>query len=193
MGKKAKKKAEATSDGEAPPPLPGEGAIPDQPARGAANSEAAPAPPALSTAPLPLDGLSAGDLGAFFELTFPDKRLLALCHEMGLHTPGYRLEALPPDQIARVLADEYLAAKDVRPHLDGAICEVLRDPILEAREVSAADLNQLIDLVVAGDPLQHLARVAWRSLLAPGEPERRMALDAIDDGIRAPDAPSQQN
>jgi len=151
-----------------------------------------PEPPPVSSAPLPLLDLSPGDLGAFLELCFPDKRLVGLCHELKLHTPGYRLEALPPDQVARVLADEYLAAKDVRPHLDGAIREVLRDPILEAREVSAADLNQLIDLVVAGDPLQHLARVAWRSLLAPGEPERRMALEAIDEGVRALDAPAQQ-
>ncbi|HEX9604414.1 MAG TPA: hypothetical protein VF973_11740 [Myxococcales bacterium] len=150
------------------------------------------APPPISSARLPLLDLSSGDLGAFFELCFPDKRLLALCHELKLHTPGYRLEALPPDQVARVLADEYLAAKDVRPHLDGAVREVLRDPVLESREVSAADLGQLLDLVVAGDPLQHLARIAWRALLAEGEPERRMALEAIDEGVRALDAPAQQ-
>ena len=117
---------------------------------------------------------------------------MALCHELQLHTPGYRLEALPPDQVARVLADEYLAAKDVRPHIDGAVRDVLRDPVLESREVSAADLGQLLDLVVAGDPLQHLARIAWRALLAPGEPERRMGLEAIDEGVRALDAPAQQ-
>src|SRR5712691_7466226 len=150
------------------------------------------APPPISSARLPLLDLSSGDLGAFFELCFPDKRLLALCHELKLHTPGYRLEALPPDQVARVLADEYLAAKDVRPHLDGAVREVLRDPVLESREVSAADLGQLLDLLVAGDPLQHLARIAWRALLAEGEPERRMALEAIDEGVRALDAPAQQ-
>src|SRR5229473_7660832 len=124
------------------------------------------APPPISSARLPLLDLSPGDLGAFFELCFPDKRLLALCHELKLHTPGYRLEALPPDQVARVLADEYLAAKDVRPHLEGAVRELLRDPVLESRAVSAADLGQLLDLVVAGDPLQHLARIAWRALLA---------------------------
>src|SRR5438094_2722442 len=158
----------------------------------AATSPSPPAPPPISSAPLPLLDLSTGDLGAFFELCFPDKRLVALCHELQLHTPGYRLEALPPDQVARVLADEYLAAKDVRPHIDGAVRDVLRDPVLESREVSAADLGQLLDLVVAGDPLQHLARIAWRALLAPGEPERRMGLEAIDEGVRALDAPAQQ-
>jgi len=150
------------------------------------------APPPISSARLPLLDLPPGELGAFFELCFPDKRLVALCHELKLHTPGYRLEALPPDQVARVLADEYLAAKDVRPHLDGAVREVLRDPVLESREVTAADLGQLLDLVVAGDPLQHLARIAWRALLAEGEPERGMALEAIDEGVRALDAPAQQ-
>ena len=64
------------------------------------------APPPISSAALPLLDLSPGDLGAFFELCFPDKRLVSLCHELQLHTPGYRLEALPPDQVARVLADE---------------------------------------------------------------------------------------
>src|SRR5207244_3435804 len=84
------------------------------------------------------------------------------------------------------------AAKDARPQLDRAVREVLRDPVLEGREVSIPDLNQLIDLVVAGDPLQHLARIAWRALLAEGEPERRMALEAIDEGVRALDTPAQQ-
>ena len=151
-----------------------------------------PEPVPLSSAPLPLIDLAAKDLGAFFELCFPDKRLVALCHELKLHTPGYRLEALPPDQVARVLADEYLAAKDVRPHIDGAVREALRDPALEGRDISAQDLNHLLDLVVAGDPLQHLARIAWRALLAPGEAERRMALEAIDEGVRALDAPAKQ-
>jgi hypothetical protein len=149
-------------------------------------------PPPLSSAPLPVADLSAADLGAFFELCFPDKRLIELCHELKLHTPGYRLETLPPDQVARVLADEYLEAKDARPQLEGAVRETLRDPVLEGRELSAAELNQLIDLVVAGDPLQHLARIAWRALLAPGETERRIALEALDEGVRALDAPQQK-
>ena len=181
MGKKTKK---ATPSAEiAPAPAP------DSPAPTPAQP---PEPPPISQAPLPLTELSAGDLGAFFELCFPDKRLLALCHELKLHTPGYRLEALPPDQVARVLADEYLAAKDVRPHLESAVKEALRDPVLEGRELSAGDLSQLIDLVVAGDPLQHLARIAWRSLLSSGEDEKRMALEALDEGVRALDAPAQQ-
>ena len=191
MGKKNKKRAaeaEATSGNVPPPSVPAEPAATSGPGAPAPES----APPPLSSAPLPLLGLAAGDLGAFFELCFPDKRLVALCHELKLHTPGYRLEALPPDQVARVLADEYLAAKDVRPHIDGAVREVLRDPVLETREVDAADLGQLVDLVVAGDPLQHLARIAWRGLLATGEAERRMALEAIDEGVRALDAPAQQ-
>src|SRR5207248_10303151 len=158
---------------------------------GATAQPAISAPP-ISSAPLSLVDLPAADLGAFFELCFPDKRLIELCRELKLHTPGYRLEALPPDQVARVLADEYLAAKDVRLHLEGAARETLRDPVLEGREVSAADLGQLLDLVVAGDPLQHLARIAWRALLAPGEPERRMAPEASDEGVRALDAPSQK-
>jgi hypothetical protein len=188
MGKKAKKKAEATSDGEAPLPLPGEGATPAQPEGAPGSAEGAPEPAALSTAPLPLETLSAADLGALFELTFPDKRLLALCHELGLHTPGYRLEALPPDQVARVLADEFLAAKDVRPHLEGAVRKELRSPALEDRELLAPELSSLIDLVVAGDPLQHLARIAWRALLSADEAVRKVALEALDEGIRSLDA-----
>jgi len=148
--------------------------------------------PPISSSPLSLVDLPAADLGAFFELCFPDKRLIELCHELKLHTPGYRLEALPPDQVARVLADEYLEAKDARPLLETAVREALRDPVLEGRELSAPELGQLIDLVVAGDPLQHLARIAWRSLLSSGEPERQMALEAIEEGVRALDAPAKQ-
>ena len=78
VGKKAKKKPEATSAGEAPVPDPGEGATLAQPEGAPGPAEGAAGPPALSAAPLPLDGLPAPDLGAFFELTFPDQRLLAL-------------------------------------------------------------------------------------------------------------------
>jgi Txe/YoeB family toxin of Txe-Axe toxin-antitoxin module len=187
MGKKAKKKAEATSDGEVPAPAPEEGATSPQAAAGPPSQDTAQAPPP-SAAPLPLESLSAADLGAFFELTFPDRRLLALCHELGLHTPGYRLEALPPDQVARVLADEYLAAKEVRPHLDGAVRKELRSPVLEARELFAPELSSLIDLVITGDPLQHLARIAWRALLSADEAVRKVAMEALDEGIRSLDA-----
>src|SRR5216684_89046 len=196
MGKKNKKReapqtspSPSTSPSSSPSPSPSPSS---STSTSPSPSDSPPSPPPISSARLPLLDLSPGDLGAFFELCFPDKRLVALCHELQLHTPGYRLEALPPDQVARVLADEYLAAKDVRPLLDGAVREVLRDPVLESREVSAADLGQLLDLAVAGDPLQHLARIAWRALLAEGAPERRMALEAIDEGVRALDAPAQQ-
>ncbi|HKB77843.1 MAG TPA: hypothetical protein VKC58_14675, partial [Myxococcales bacterium] len=162
MGKKNKQRVSTsipTPPIPTPPPSRSDSASPsDSPSTSNSNSSSAPTPtpPPISSAPLPLLDLSPGDLGAFFELCFPDKRLIALCRELTLHTPGYRLEALPPDQIARVLADEYIAAKDVRPHLESAVRETLRDPALEGREVTAADLGQLLDLVVAGDPLQHL-------------------------------------
>src|SRR2546430_10734941 len=68
VGKKAKKKPEATSAGEAPVPDPGEGATLAQPEGAPGPAEGAAGPPALSAAPLPLDGLPAPDLGAFFEL-----------------------------------------------------------------------------------------------------------------------------
>src|ERR1700694_3469467 len=86
-------------------------------------------PPPPSAAPLPLGDLAADYLGVFFELCFPDKRLVQLCRELKITTPGYRLEALPPDQVARVLADEFLAAEDVRPELEKQVREALRSPL----------------------------------------------------------------
>src|SRR5438045_5364235 len=65
VGKKAKKKPEATSAGEAPVPDPGEGATLAQPEGAPGPAEGAAGPPALSAAPLPLDGLPAPDLGPF--------------------------------------------------------------------------------------------------------------------------------
>jgi predicted nucleic acid-binding Zn-ribbon protein len=199
MSKKKKKEAAATAavtrDPTDPPDaLTGDGATNAGSPSNANPSTAAEeiSPPPISSAPLSLLDLPGADLGAFLELCFPDKRLVELCHELKLHTPGYRLEALPPDQVARVLADEYLEAKDARPLLETAVREALRDPVLEGRELSAPDLSQLIDLVVVGDPLQHLARIAWRALLSAEEPERRMALEAIEEGIRALDAPAKQ-
>ena len=65
MGKKAKKKAEPASDGEAPLPVPEEGAEAQADGEPQLAQGAADAPP-LSAALLPLPTLSAADLGAFF-------------------------------------------------------------------------------------------------------------------------------
>jgi len=66
----------------------------------------------LSTAPLPLLQLDARALAEFLELTFSDRRLLELCAELRLYSPGYRMDAMPPDQVAQMLAAEARNAKD---------------------------------------------------------------------------------
>ena len=139
-------------------------------------------PPPISDAPLAFDDLPADFLGAFFELCFPDRRLLELCRELSLTAPGYRLEALPPDQIARLLADEALAAKDARALLERAVREALRSPALESARLTVDQLAELLDLQVDGDPLQHVARIAWGALNL-GEAGRPLALDCIEDGL----------
>ncbi len=154
---------------------------------------AAPEEAPLSAAPLPLLRLEADWLGGFFELCFADKRLLELCRELKIITPGFRLESLPPEQVARVLADEYLAAEDVRAPLEQAVREALRGPIFEGHTLPPAEANealeQVIDAMVAGDPLQHLARIAWAALLV--EPPAAASRSAIDEGLRALEAPQR--
>src|SRR5438445_13447990 len=135
MGKKNKQRPSTSPSTPTPPPSSSPTAPPTPAAPPTSTSDAG--PPPISSAPLPLLDLSAGDLGAFFELCFPDKRLIELCGELKLHTPGYRLEALPPDQVARVLGDEYLVDKDVRPHLVDAVRETKRYPVLAGCEVRA--------------------------------------------------------
>ena len=158
-------------------------------------AEAAP-PPAevgeipLSRAALPLLKLDARALGELLELSFPDKRLLALCGELKLYSPGYRLEAMPPDQVARMLADEVRAAKDAQALIDTAIRESLRNPVFEGQALSADQYRDLLELFT-GDPLQHLARLAWRALLEDDEKLRDYALAAIDLGVEALDAPAR--
>ncbi len=158
-----------------------------------------PAPPPLSTAALPLLSLEARWLGAFLECCFADKRLVSLCHELKIITPGYRIEALPPEQVARVLADEYLAAEDVRAPLETAVREALRTPLFEGRGLTGDGLGEAlqdaIDLLSGGDLLQHLARIAWAGLLGaskehpePGE----AALDAIDTGLQLLEHPANR-
>src|SRR5947207_3910112 len=166
---KKKKPAEAVAEKSAPP---AEGEIP------------------LSTAPLPLDRLDARGLGEFFELCFTDKRLIELCEELRLYSPGYRLEAMPPNQVARLLADEARAAEDAAKMLDKAIREALRNPVLEGKPLTDEHYRDLIELFT-GDPLQHLARVAWRALIDDDEKHRAYALSAIEIGIEALDAPAK--
>ena len=158
-------------------------------------AEAAP-PPAealeipLSAAPLPLLRLDARGLGELLELCFADQRLLALCGELKLYSPGYRLEAMPPDQVARMLADEVNAAKDALALVDKAIRESLRNPVFEGQPLTADQYRDLLELFT-GDPLQHLARLAWRALIDDDEKLREYALTAIELGIEALDAPAR--
>lgn len=150
--------------------------------------------PPQSKAPLALDTLSADLLGAFFELCFPDKRLLALCHELGLTTPGYRLEALPPDQVARVLAGEYLAAEDVRAPLSNAVREALHSPVLETMATDGTltvdHLETMLDLL-AGDAITQCGRLAWSALLSPEEAVRAHVQVVLQDGLDAIDVLAQ--
>jgi mRNA-degrading endonuclease RelE of RelBE toxin-antitoxin system len=161
-----------------------------------AKAEAAPTPPLpeqeipLSAAPLPLEQLDARALGEFLELCFADRRLLELCGELRLYSPGYRLEAMPPNQVARLLADEARAAKDAGLLLDKAIREALRNPVLEGKPLTDEHYRDLLELFT-GDPLQHLARVAWRALIDEDEKLRAYALSAIDLGVEALDAPAK--
>jgi len=164
----------------------------------------APAPPApessaetsaaqeipISAAPLPLSQLDARALGEFLELCFADRRLLGLCGELRLYSPGYRLESMPPNQVARLLADEARSAKDAEQLLDKAIREALRNPVLEWEPLTDEHYRDLLELFT-GDPLQHLARVAWRALIDEDEKLRSYALSAIDLGVEALDAPAK--
>lgn len=166
-----------------------EPAQPEQPQPSPASTEPQPEP---STAPLPLLALPAQFLGAFFELCFPDKRLLELCRELKITTPGYRLETTPPDMVARVLADEYLASEDVRAPLEKSVREALFSPALEGEPASEKAFEALVDLVIGCatiDPLQEMARVAWRALLEPDDKRVELAKLAIEDGVKLLDAP----
>ena len=154
---------------------------------------AAPAPVEeipISAAPLPLLQLDARALGELLELSFSDKQLLELCGELRLYSPGYRIEAMPLDQVARMLADEVRAAKDAQALVDKAIREALRNPVLEGKALAAEHYRDMLELFT-GDPLQHLARIAWRALIDEDEKLREFALAAIDLGVEVLDAPAR--
>jgi hypothetical protein len=153
----------------------------DKDAAPASAAEPAPEIP-ISTARLPLELLEPELLGEFFELCFADRRLLALCGELKLYSPGYRMEQMPPNQVARMLADEARAAKDAAVLLDTAVREALRNPALEAQPVTADGYRDLLELFT-GDALQHLARIAWRALLEEDAKLREYAPVAIDLGV----------
>src|SRR3954466_2683964 len=141
----------------------------------------------LSEAPLPLLRLEPQALGEFFELCFADRRLLELCEELRLYSPGYRLDKMPPNQVARLLADEARAAKDAEQALQAAAREALRDPVLEKQPLTDEHYQALLELFT-GDALQHLARIAWRALVEEDEKRRGYALSAIDLGVEMLDA-----
>ena len=156
----------------------------------------------LSTAALPLLALEPELLGELFELCFPDRRLLELCGELRLYSPGYRIESMPPNQVARMLADEVRTAKDAQSLLEKAVREVLRNPVMEGVPLSPDGYRDLLELFT-GDALQHVARVAWRALLDDpaaatpgaanaGSPQRVEAAMAIEFGVELLDAMAQK-
>src|SRR6267143_3978527 len=163
---------------------------------GKARAEAPPPEPSpeqeipISAAPLPLQQLDARALGEFLELCFADRRLLELSGELRLYSPGYRLESMPLNQVARLLADEARGAKDAEQLLEKAIREALRNPVLEGKPLTDEHYRDLLELFT-GDPLQHLARLVWRALIDEDEKLRPYALSAIDLGIEALDAPAK--
>jgi hypothetical protein len=159
---------------------------------GTAQAQSAPQPEEipLSDAPLPLLRLEPQALGEFFELCFADRRLLELCEQLRLYSPGYRLDKMPPNQVARLLADEARAAKDAEQVLQAAAREALRDPVLEKQPLTDAHYQALLELFT-GDALQHLARIAWRALLDEDEKRGGYALSAIDMGVEMLDAPAK--
>jgi hypothetical protein len=163
MGKKKKVVTEPASPPDPPPEIP------------------------LSNAPLPIGRLDARALGELIELCFSDRRLLELCSELRLYSPGYRLEAMPPNQVARMLADEALVAKDAMVFLDTAVREALRNPVFEGKPMDEDQWRDALELFT-GDPLQHLARCVWRALLDSDEAAKARALSAIDLGIESLDA-----
>ncbi len=156
--------------------------------------DAAPPPAAseipISSAPLPLLDLEARALGEFLELCFGDRRLIELCEELRLYSPGYRLDKMPPNQVARLLADEARAAKDAQELIGKAVREALRDPVLEGKPLADGHYQAVLELFT-GDPLQHLARIAWRALIDEDEKLRGYALSAIDLGVEMLDAPAK--
>jgi len=159
--------------------------------------EAAPAPPPpakeelesipISDAPLPLLELEPQVLGELLELCFPDKRLLELCAELRLYSPGYRIEAMPINEVARMLADEVRAAKDAQQLVDKAIRDALRNPVLEKQPLTDQHYQDLLEMFT-GDPLQHLARIAWRAMIDGDQKLREYAFSAISLGIESLDA-----
>ena len=145
----------------------------------------------LSAAPLPLLLLEAQHLGEFFELCFADRRLLELCGELRLYSPGYRIESMPPNQVARMLADEVRAAKDAQALLEKAVRETLRNPVMEGVALPPEGYRDLLELFT-GDALQHVARVAWRALLDSGEKAVAEAGAAVEFGVELLDAMAQK-
>jgi hypothetical protein len=154
------------------------------------NKQAAPQPEEIpvSSAPLPLLQLDAKALGEFLELCFGDKRLRELCAELKLYSPGYRIEAMPPQDVARMLADEARAAKDAQELIENAVREALRDPVFEGVPVTFRHFDDMQETFF-GDRLQHLARLTWRALIDEDPKVRELALAPIELGIELLSAP----
>src|SRR5205823_4299947 len=63
-------------------------------------------------------------------------------------------------------------------------------PRLQGKPLTADHYRDLLE-DFTGDPLQHLARLAWRALIDDDEKLRDYALAAIDLGVEALDAPAR--
>ncbi len=143
-------------------------------------------PPDEAPAPLtpfPLELFSAEQLGHFLELAFDDPGLVRLARELQVYSPGYRLEAMPPQDVAQLLADEALTSKDVRTELSMKLSEqLLGAPPFAELPFDALDLGDL-GVLVTGEPFHSLAQTIWRGLADEDEKLRKAALALLEDGV----------
>jgi hypothetical protein len=139
---------------------------------------------------LPLDRLDADRLAHFIELALDDRALLKLCQSLRISAPGYRLDRLAAADLAGLLADEYLAAREVRGEIEEAIQEALKSAALRSTWLTGAASREIVSLVSA-DPIISLARLAWRFFADEDPKVAENAARAVDAGLAILDAEAE--
>lgn len=124
----------------------------------------------------------------FLLLSLPKAELRRACGKLGLSFPGYRLEKVPPIELAQALAEEYEAQPHAASLLDGRLDEVCGAPFPVSADPIRAGMVNLLTIVAAAPPERAVTPLLWQFFSHPVEKVREAGAHAFDGYARFLDA-----
>ncbi len=124
--------------------------------------------------------LDRGTRPAFLTLALPEAALRRICRRTGLSFPGYRLESIPSDELARALAESYDSDPRASQAIDREIEEEFERPVKIRGRLLTPDLIATL-VQVGGSPPMVLVPLLWSVFGHRAAAIRKAGAEAFED------------